>query len=85
MDIVAAIGTKESTASGLCVIGRWLSTIPEDTPGKDQLVQMLSTPTKGQPGWRRLEEIGAILRRLEFDTSTGTIGAHRLGQCRCHQ
>lgn len=84
LDILGALeAAPEPEDRPGCHIGRWLALIPTDTPGLELLITMLSTPTPGTPGWRRLEDIAAILRRLGRPASLGVIGAHRLGMCRC--
>lgn len=85
MNIEAALGGERlGGTEKKCRLGRWLDEIPDNTPGKDQLTEVLSTTDRTSPWWRTLEELDAILRRLDLHSSNKTIGNHRMRRCRCY-
>ena len=86
MNIEEAITAGTSTTPpSKCRLGRWLTDIPTDTPGRGQLLAIVEEANRYSPNWRTLEQIDAILRRLGFTTSNKTVANHRNQVCRCFQ
>ncbi len=84
MDILNALASTETPKTGRrCKIGRWLDEIPDETPGKAELVATLQERDRMSPDWRPLDQLDALLIRLNVQTSNKTIGDHRAGRCRC--
>ena len=85
LDISAALSGRDDPrpSKEMCRLGRWLRAIPEDTPRRTELIEILTTPDQASPSWRSLEELDAVLRKLGFYTSNKTIANHRMKRCRC--
>jgi hypothetical protein len=85
LDILAAL-TEEAAPSATtrpCKIQRWLDQIPDEQPGKADLVATLTTTDPRAEHYRPLDALDRLLIRLGLDTSVKTIGEHRTRKCRC--
>ncbi len=86
MDILEALA-ESATAAGSsrkCLIQRWLDDIPDDTPGKDQLVATIETTDRSAEHYRTGEQVDKLVYRLGLKTSMKSIGDHRGKRCRCY-
>lgn len=86
LDILSAL-TEEASPVGTakpCKIGRWLQTIPDDQPGKTDLVATLSTNDPTAAHYRTLATLDRLLIKLGASASDKTIQLHRAGDCRCN-
>lgn len=84
MDILEALAATPNAASTRkCKVQRWLDDIPEDQPGKAELVSTVITTDPKDEGYRTLEQVEKLVFRLGLATSIKSIGDHRAGRCRC--
>jgi len=86
VDILTAL-TDEAPAGAAhrpCRIQRWLNDIPDDEPGKAELVATLTATDPQAEQYRPLDVLDRLLVRLGLTTSVKTIGDHRSGRCRCN-
>jgi hypothetical protein len=85
MDILAALEASPSAVTGRrCRIQRFIDRIPDDAPGRDQLVGTLSTKDPADPNYRTATSLVALLARLGESTSVSTVNEHRAGRCVCN-
>ena len=86
IDILGALTNETSpTSHRKCRIQRWLDNIPDNTPGKPELVATFATPDPNDPNYRQLDALDRVTQRLGLATSIKTIGDHRAGRCRCQE
>jgi hypothetical protein len=84
LDILAALRDEtNATATHRCVVQRWLDSIPEDAPGKADLVATFSEADRKSEHYRQLDALDRLSQRLGFASSIKSIGDHRAGRCRC--
>lgn len=84
MDILEALADDAPTASTRrCKLGQLLDAIPEATPGKADLVQMIEARDASEEGYRPRYTGMKVLARLGITVSDKTFGDHRRRECRC--
>lgn len=86
IDILSALeATPGSGVSGRrCAIQKFIDDIPDDTPGREPLVNTLTIKDKSHTDYRTADQLLILTARLGLNTSTKTIGDHRSGRCLCN-
>jgi hypothetical protein len=85
VDILEALNdTAPAVGNRKCKIQRWLDDIPEDQPGRDNLLATMGTTDPMSPHYRTLDQLDTLTYRLGLKTSTKTITDHRARRCRCY-
>jgi hypothetical protein len=85
MDILAALAESPVVKSeDRCKVGRWLDSIPKDTPGRAELVATFETADRNHPQYRNQADLTAITVRLGHSISRKVVGDHVRSQCRCY-
>lgn len=87
MDILAALEASPTRGQNRCGLGQWLDDIPEDTPGRDELIRLVETPHDRQSGGatRSAQNIATVLTNLGFEITQNPILDHRNHACRCYR
>lgn len=87
LDILAALEATPSRGAKRCRLAKFLDDIPEDTPGRDELIRLVETPhdKKAVPETRSGQNIAVVLCNLGFDTTSNTVLDHRNRACRCYR
>jgi hypothetical protein len=87
-DILAAL--EDATAArgnSRCSLARFLDTIPEDTDGRDRLIQLVETPhdRTGNSDTRSAIRMANALCKLGFKTTQNPVLDHRNRDCACYR
>lgn len=88
MDILGAL--EAATRAKKCRIATFLDAIPEDTPGRAELIHLVETP-HGRTGisvnsdTRSAENMAVVLTQLGLETTQNPIHQHRNHSCRCYR
>ena len=85
LDILAALEATPKRTGNACKVQAWLDAIPDDAPGRTELDAILTTNDRQSPHHRTLDQIVALLARLDFITSDVTIRKHRTRACGCYR
>ena len=80
MDILAALAATPQRANGRCKLQRLLDDIPEDAPGRDDLIAAVGDPA-GYPSQR----LAIVLAALGTSVGEGLIQDHRGDRCKCYR
>lgn len=84
VDILSAlVEAAPAKSSRKCKVQRWLDDIPDETPGKEELVATITTTDPKSDVYRTIDQVDKITYKLGLVTSTKTIGDHRAKRCRC--
>lgn len=85
IDILEALAdTAPAMSTRRCKIRRWLEDIPEDQPGRAELIATMETTDPRSPDYRTLDALDKVTQRLGLTTSVKSIGDHRKHRCRCY-
>ena len=80
MDILAALAASPQRANGSCKLQRIIDDIPEDAPGRDDLLAA-NTDAKGYPAQR----LAIVMSALGTPVNNGLIQDHRAKRCVCYR
>lgn len=84
MDIISALeDTAPAKSNRKCRLQRWLDDIPDETPGKDALVETIMTTDPKSDVYRTAPQVDSIVYKLGLSTSPKTVADHRAKRCRC--
>ena len=84
LDILGALQATATRSDDRCVIQRWLDDVPDEAPGKAELIEVILERGRPAPTYRSIPMVVTILRRLGFSTSENSVGNHRARRCRCY-
>lgn len=81
MDILAALTNHQqpTTRTGRCKLQRHLDNIPNEHPGKDDLLTALNAPNE----WSATR-LALVFKNLGLDVGVTTIRVHRAHTCTCY-
>lgn len=79
MDILAALEATASTPTGACKVRRFLDSIPDDSPGKSDLLTALDDKAAFT-----LPRLSVVFKNLGHPIHKDTISAHRNQSCACY-
>lgn len=90
MDILSALEASPSRGTSRCRVATFLDNIPEDTPGRDELVRLVETRhdrtgTTQNADTRSAANMAIVLTQLGFETTQNPIHDHRKHACRCYR
>lgn len=87
LDILAALEASPSRGKKRCKTADFLYEIPEDTPGREELIRLFETDhdPKGDVETRSAENMAIVLNQLGLDITANPILAHRNRACRCYR
>lgn len=87
IDILAALSGSEPTpGSQRCGVAKFLDAIPEDTPGRDELIRLVETKhDPARTDTRSGQNIAQVLTGLGYTTTQNPILDHRNKACRCYR
>ena len=91
MDILGALEAIPTASGERCRIGRFLDDIPEDTPGRAELVRLTETihgrtaPVYADHPTRSASSMASVLTQLGCETTQNPIHNHRNQTCRCYR
>jgi hypothetical protein len=86
LDILAALEAAPVKGESRCTLAQWFDAIPEDTPGRDELIRLIETPHTLGADTLSNKRMAAVLNQLGSPiTSDNPIGYHRNGTCRCYR
>lgn len=87
LDILAALEATPSRGSRRCELKKFLDNIPEDTPGRDELIRLVETPhdPKAEQPTRSGQNMAMVLTALGYETTQNPVHDHRRHACRCYR
>lgn len=80
MDILAALAAVPQPGEGRCKLQRIIDDIPDDAPGRDDLLAAVDDP-KGYPSKR----LALVMRALGTPVGDERIQDHRGKRCVCYR
>lgn len=87
-DILAALSDNDAQrGSRRCNIGQFLDSIPEDTEGRDRLIELVETThdRTGHSDTFSAERMAVVLTKLGYETSSNPVLDHRKRICACYR
>lgn len=80
MDILSALNATPKPSGSSCKLTAFLDTIPDDAPGKADLLSALGDPA----GWAATR-LTLTFSALGHPISSDTINNHRAKRCKCYR
>lgn len=86
LDILAALEATPARGNSRCNLGKFLDSIPEDTPGRDELIRLVESPhiPRSTPETRPAQNMATVLTHLGYSVTENPIHKHRKHICRCY-
>jgi hypothetical protein len=87
LDIMAALEATPARGAKRCATAEFVYGIPEDTPGRDELIRLFETEydPKSPLDTRSGQNMAMVLTQLGFEITQNPIHDHRKHACRCYR
>lgn len=87
LDILAALDAKPTRGKQMCNLAKFLHDIPEDKPGRDELIRLFDTvhDPQGPVETRSGANMASVLTALGYSTTANPVIDHRNRVCRCYR
>ena len=86
MDILAALETAPSRGGKRCALAEFLDSIPEDQPGRGELIRLVETRhERNSSDTRSSQNMAMVLTNLGYATTSNPVLDHRQHACRCYR
>jgi hypothetical protein len=86
IDILAALEATPSRGARRCNLGKFLDSIPADTPGRDELIRLVETKhSRDSSDTRSARNMMVVLTSLGHPITENPIHEHRGHSCRCYR